>query len=115
MDTKEIRELAVDKIQDELDDAREALMRLRFQKASGELKDQNLLGGTRRKIARLLTILNEKGGPLPATDKKAEQPEKKAEKKAKAEKNAKSEKKAEQPVKKVEKKKKAEKKTEGEA
>ena len=109
MDTKEIRELTVDKIQDELDDAREALMRLHFQKASGELKDQNLLGGTRRKIARLLTILKEKGGPLPATEKKTEQPEKKAEKKAK------SEKKAEQPVKKVEKKKKAEKKTEGEA
>ncbi|MDA1329938.1 MAG: 50S ribosomal protein L29 [Chloroflexi bacterium] len=60
MNTEEIRNLSVDKIQDELDQAREELMRMRFQQATGELTNHNLPKGTRRKIARLLTILNEK-------------------------------------------------------
>ena len=60
MKAEEIRELSIDKIQDELDDAREALMRMRFQRATGELTNHNLPGETRKKIARLMTVLNEK-------------------------------------------------------
>jgi large subunit ribosomal protein L29 len=60
MKPKEIREMTAAKIEGELDAAREQLMRMRFQKATGELKNQNLPSITRRKIARLLTILNEK-------------------------------------------------------
>ena len=60
MKAEEIRELSIEKIQDELDDAREALMRRRFQRATGGLTNHNLPGETRKKIARLMTVLNEK-------------------------------------------------------
>lgn len=60
MKAEAIRELSIEKIQDELDDAREELMRMRFQRATGELTNHNLPAETRKKIARLLTILNEK-------------------------------------------------------
>jgi large subunit ribosomal protein L29 len=60
MKAEEIRKLSVDKIEEQLDDAREKLMRMRFQIATGELKDQNLPRLTRRDIARLQTILREK-------------------------------------------------------
>jgi large subunit ribosomal protein L29 len=62
MDTAEIREMSIDQIQAELDDAREALMRLRFQLTTGELTDHTQIRFTRRNIARLLTILKEKEG-----------------------------------------------------
>lgn len=60
MKAEEIRELTIEKIQDELDDAREELMRMRFQRATGELTNHNLPAATRRRIARLMTVLNEK-------------------------------------------------------
>lgn len=59
MKTDEIRKMSIEKIEDELDAAREQLMRMRFQKATGELKDQNLPRMTRHKIAQLLTVLRE--------------------------------------------------------
>lgn len=59
MKTEEIRKLSQTEILDELDDAREELMRMRFQRATGELTNHNLPAATRRKIARLMTILNE--------------------------------------------------------
>ena len=37
MDAAEIREMSIEDIQEELDDARESLMRLRFQLTTGEL------------------------------------------------------------------------------
>ncbi|TES89331.1 MAG: 50S ribosomal protein L29 [Anaerolineales bacterium] len=60
MDADEIRSMDSEDIQDELDDAREELMRLRFQVTTGELTDYNQLRFTRKKIARLLTILRER-------------------------------------------------------
>ncbi len=60
MDADEIRLMDAEDIQDELDDAREELMRLRFQVTSGELTDYTQLRFTRKKIARLLTILRER-------------------------------------------------------
>ena len=60
MKASEIRALSTEEIEKLLDDAREELMRLRFQKATGELTDTSRLGHTRRHIARLLTILNER-------------------------------------------------------
>ncbi len=59
MKAEEIRELSAEEMQAELNNAREELMKLRFQKATGELTDHNRLKVTRRTIARLLTILNE--------------------------------------------------------
>jgi large subunit ribosomal protein L29 len=60
MNADEMREMSIDEIEEELDDAREEMMRLRFQAVSGELGDTNQLRTGRRKIARLLTILKEK-------------------------------------------------------
>lgn len=62
MDAAEIRDMDIEGIQEELDDARESLMRLRFQLTTGELTDHTQIRFTRRKIARLLTILKEKEG-----------------------------------------------------
>jgi large subunit ribosomal protein L29 len=62
MDASEIRDMKIEDIQEELDDTRESLMRLRFQLTTGELTDHTQIRATRRKIARLLTILKEKEG-----------------------------------------------------
>lgn len=60
MKAEKIRDMTIEEIQDELDDAREELMRMRFQRATGELSNHNLPGETRKRIARLLTVINEK-------------------------------------------------------
>lgn len=60
MDAAEIRDMSMEDILAELDDAREALMRLRFQLTTGELTDHNQIRITRRKIARLQTIITER-------------------------------------------------------
>ncbi len=60
MKAYEIREMSTEEILDELEDAREELMNLRFQTATGELTDYNRLRIARRHIARLLTVLNER-------------------------------------------------------
>ena len=60
MKNTEIRELSDDEIRARLTDFREELMNLRFQQATGELTDHTRFGQTRRTIARLLTILNER-------------------------------------------------------
>jgi large subunit ribosomal protein L29 len=62
MKTSEIRNLTTDQLQARLNDAREELMNLRFQLASGGLTDYTRLRYTRRDIARLETILNEREG-----------------------------------------------------
>ncbi|MEX2161490.1 MAG: 50S ribosomal protein L29 [Anaerolineales bacterium] len=60
MKIDEMRKLTVEKLEAELDDAREKLMKMRFQIATGELKDQNQPRLARHDIARLLTVLREK-------------------------------------------------------
>ncbi|KAA3646983.1 MAG: 50S ribosomal protein L29 [Chloroflexi bacterium] len=59
MKADEIRDMSIEKIDEEIDDVREELMRLRFQRATGELTDHTRLRFTRRKIARLITIRQE--------------------------------------------------------
>ncbi len=59
MTPEEIRELSIDAIVARLNDAKEELMKLRFQQATGELTDYSRLRITRRNIARLYTILKE--------------------------------------------------------
>ena len=95
MKAEEIRNMSIDKIEEQLDETREKLMRMRFQKATGELKDQNLPRRTRTDIARMITILKEKRAQeAPAA--KAEKPaEPKAEKRPAKKKTAKAAKKAE--------------------
>ena len=60
MKPAEIRELSTDALQSKLNDAREELMRMRFQQATGELTDTSRLRQVRSDIARMLTILNER-------------------------------------------------------
>ena len=60
MNSAEIRALSVEAIRTQLEDAKEELMRMRFQQATGELTDTSRLRVTRRNIARLNTILMER-------------------------------------------------------
>lgn len=60
MAEKDLRTLSTDDLRAHLNDAREELMRLRFQQSTGELTDYTRLSHTRRQIARLLTLLRER-------------------------------------------------------
>ena len=60
MKADEIRKMSTDDILNQLDETREELMNLRFQQATGELVDFTRLRITRRLVARLQTILNER-------------------------------------------------------
>ena len=60
MKITEIRQMSTEEIKAEVDDTREELMRFRFQRATGELVNHNQIRMARRKIARLLTVLNER-------------------------------------------------------
>ena len=57
---KKFHAMSIDELHKDLDDAREELMNLRFQQATGELTDFTRLRFTRRQVARLLTILRER-------------------------------------------------------
>ena len=59
MNAAEIRDMKIEDIQEELDNARESLMRLRFQLTTGELTDHNQIRLTRRNIARIITIMKQ--------------------------------------------------------
>jgi large subunit ribosomal protein L29 len=61
MKTAEIRALSTTEIEAKLEDAREAYFKLRFQSAVGQLTDPSQLRLARREIARLATILRERG------------------------------------------------------
>lgn len=60
MKPAEVRNLSTEEIRSKLNDAREELMNLRFQMAIGGLTDFTRLRYTRRNIARLMTIINER-------------------------------------------------------
>jgi large subunit ribosomal protein L29 len=57
---KKLRDASADDLRKQIHDAREELMNLRFQQATGELTDFTRLRHTRRQIARLTTILSER-------------------------------------------------------
>jgi large subunit ribosomal protein L29 len=57
MKASEIHTMSVDQIQGELETARENLFNLRFQWATTQIRDHNLLKAARRDVARLETIL----------------------------------------------------------
>ncbi|OGO61289.1 MAG: 50S ribosomal protein L29 [Chloroflexi bacterium RBG_19FT_COMBO_49_13] len=60
MKIHEVRALSTEAIEAQINDTREELMKLRFQLSSGELTDFTRLRYTRRVIARLTTVLNER-------------------------------------------------------
>jgi len=57
--TSELRNLKSGEIETKLADAREELMKLRFQQVTGQLTDTSHLRILRREIARMQTILHE--------------------------------------------------------
>jgi len=57
--TSELRNLQPGEIETKLADAREELMKLRFQAVTGQLTDTSRLRILRREIARMQTILRE--------------------------------------------------------
>ncbi len=57
MNAKEIRALGAEEIKAKIADAREELMKLRFQQVTGQLTDTSRLRALRRDIARMETIL----------------------------------------------------------
>lgn len=59
MKANEIRELSIDKIREQLEQARENEFRLRFEFATGQLTDHTRLKFARREVARFATVLRE--------------------------------------------------------
>ena len=59
MRANEVRELGLDKAVEELEEAREAYFKLRFQFAAGGLPDTSKLKAARREIARIATVVRE--------------------------------------------------------
>ena len=60
MNNEQIRELTEEELLNALEDQKEALFNLRFQKASGQLEDTNAPRRAQRDIARLKTVLRER-------------------------------------------------------
>ena len=59
MKVEDIRKLAIEEIRSRLSDAREEMMKLRFQQVTGQLTDTSHLKVLRRDIARMESILRE--------------------------------------------------------
>ncbi|RJP49010.1 MAG: 50S ribosomal protein L29 [Anaerolineaceae bacterium] len=59
MKVEEIRKLAAEEIRTKIIDARDEMMKLRFQQVTGQLTDSSHLKILRRDIARMETILRE--------------------------------------------------------
>ena len=59
MKTEEIRNMQAEQIRSKLSDAREELLKLRFQQVTGQLTDTSRLRVLRRDIARMETILRQ--------------------------------------------------------
>jgi large subunit ribosomal protein L29 len=59
MKIEEVRKLSVEELRSKIADARDELMKLRFQQVSGQLTDTSRLRLLRRDIARMETVVKE--------------------------------------------------------
>ena len=59
MKIEEIRKLSVEELRSKIADARDELMKLRFQQVSGQLTDTSHLRLLRRDVARMETVVKE--------------------------------------------------------
>jgi large subunit ribosomal protein L29 len=62
--TRELRQLSDDDLAKKLAETREELFNLRFQDATGALDNTARLAHTKRQIARILTLQNERASGL---------------------------------------------------
>ncbi len=60
LNSRELHEMTEKDLLDLLEDQREAIFNLRFQKGFGQLEDPNAIKRTQRDIARILTVLRER-------------------------------------------------------
>lgn len=60
MNVQELRQLSDERLADALEDQKEAMFNLRFQKAFGQLEDPNALRYAKRDVARILTVIRER-------------------------------------------------------
>ncbi|MDR3043648.1 MAG: 50S ribosomal protein L29 [Desulfovibrio sp.] len=61
MNAAELRTLSAEQLKDKLAESRKELFDLRFRHATAQLEKTSNLPATKREIARILTILKEKG------------------------------------------------------
>ncbi len=59
MKASELRKLSIGEIEAKLVDAREEMMKYRFQQVTGQLTDTSQMRFVRRDIARMSTVINE--------------------------------------------------------
>jgi len=59
MKIEEVRKLSVEELRSKITDARDELMKLRFQQVSGQLTDTSRLRLLRRNVARMETVVKE--------------------------------------------------------
>ena len=59
MKSAEVRKLGIEEIRTKISDARDGLMKLRFQQVTGQLTDTSRLNILRKDVARMETILAE--------------------------------------------------------
>jgi len=59
MKVEDIRKLGAEELRSKIEDAREEMMKLRFQQVTGQLTDTSHLRVLRRDIARMETLLRE--------------------------------------------------------
>ena len=57
---EEIRGLSIEELREKVSNFKKELMQMRFQAKTGKLEQQTKIRETRRDIARLLTVINEK-------------------------------------------------------
>lgn len=60
MNIRDLRQLPDDRLFDELEDLKESLFNLRFQKSFGQLEDPTALRRAKRDVARILTVIRER-------------------------------------------------------
>jgi len=61
MDAEQLRNKDIGELKAELKKTRAALMKLRFSKAAKQIKNPSEIRSSRRDIARIITVLKEKG------------------------------------------------------
>ena len=62
MKASELRELSDAELSKKENELREDIMRLRFKLSTGELEDSNKIKDSKKTIARIKTILNQRNG-----------------------------------------------------
>ena len=62
MKAKDFRERSDDELRKSLDDLREQLFKLRFQKSTGQIENPQKIREVRKDIARVLTVINQRAG-----------------------------------------------------